>query len=79
MNIVPLIGFWYRHHDQLSALVADGKNHGMVLDFLKTNLPLIKKYYPQLNANGILDDLVTTLGAMQGDYPGEGYPDPTQR
>ncbi len=65
MNLLPLVGFYWRRHGELEALVArghsvDGSTH-VVLDIASAAVPLLKRYYPALNANGMLDDALVTL------------------
>lgn len=38
----------------------DGSSH-LVLDILAANAPLLKRYWPALNENGLLDDALATL------------------
>ncbi len=81
MNWMPLVGFYYRRHNQLSALLGKGSAGGAqkFLDFVKTNAPLIKKYWPQLNEDDLIDDAIETLEAVILDKPDPNYPDNTQR
>jgi len=82
MNFIPLVGFYYRRHAQISALLSGGAGHsGLVLEFVKANVPVVKKHWPKLNENGLLDDAIATLEAMLTDSPDRNspYPDNTQR
>ena len=81
MNFFPLVGFYYRRHAQLQALLSKGSpgKSNIVLEFVKANAPIIKKHWPQVNENGLLDDAVATLEAVITDGPDPGpspYPDP---
>lgn len=69
MNIMPFIGFYWRQHQTLDALIGtggDGKQSALIIDFLKANAPLIKAQWPKLNTNGMLDDFVATLDEAFG-------------
>ena len=64
MNIMPFIGFYWRQHQVIAALVDTGgygKTAPVAIDFIKANVPLIKARWPELNKNGMLDDFVATL------------------
>lgn len=63
MNVMPAMGFYMRRHEQLSKLAATA-NPGAVLALLDALLPVIKKYWPEYNKDGLLDDAVATLKAM---------------
>ena len=92
MNYMPLLGFWMRRHEQISGMTT---HSGGGLALFEAVLPVIKKYWPDMNKNGILDDALATLkevtGTATGDHPfaslnnpnekdfGQKYPDPTQR
>ena len=65
MNLLPLVGFYWRRSAQIDKLVgsgthSDGTSH-LVLDVLTTAAPLLKKYWPALNQDGMLDDALVTL------------------
>ena len=83
MNWLPLVGFYYRRHAQIQALLSKGSagKSSVVLDFVKANAPVIKKHWPEVNGDGLLDDVVATLEAVMSDGPdpGSNYPDNTQR
>lgn len=79
MQVLPLIGFYWRRNQQLSSLLAQGQSNDshIVIDVASMVVPLLKKYYPALNSDGLLDDLLTTLKEVfattptapaQGDY-----------
>lgn len=63
MNLLPLVGFYWRRNQQIEKLVASGHsdNSHIVLDLANAAAPLLKKYYPALNEDGMLDDALTTL------------------
>ena len=65
MNLLPLVGFYWRRSKDIEKLVSsgnsdDGSSH-IVLDVLGAAAPLLKKYCPKLNENGLLDDAMETL------------------
>ena len=65
MNLLPLVGFYWRRNKDIEKLVSsghgsDGSSH-LILDVLNANAPLLKKYWPALNENGLLDDALETL------------------
>ncbi len=65
MQLLPLVGFYWRRNQEISALVASG--HGsdqsshIILDIANAAMPLVKKWYPNLNKDGLLDDLLNTM------------------
>lgn len=63
MQLLPLVGFYWRRNQQISKLVAGGKttNSHLVLDILEANAPILKKQFPSLNDDGLLDDFITTM------------------
>jgi hypothetical protein len=65
MNLLPLGGFYWRRSKDIEKLVSsghstDGSSH-FILDVLNANAPLLKKYYPAINENGLLDDAMEIL------------------
>ncbi len=81
MNALPLLGFYYRRHAQIAAMMDAGKrgdSSHVVLDFARALAPPLKEHFPSLNKDGLVDDALQTLEAMltEQDNP---YPDPTQR
>ena len=63
MQVMPLIGFYFRRSQEIEKLLDSGASSDghLVLDVLHAVVPLLKKYYPELNKAGLLDDVVTTL------------------
>lgn len=62
MNILPAMSFYLRRHEQIRALSGTlSSNPGAVVAVAVALVPVIKKYWPQLNADNILDDALTTL------------------
>lgn len=63
MQLLPLVGFYWRRNQQLDKLVAQGQSGDshIVVELAEAIVPLMKKYYPALNADGLLDDALTTL------------------
>lgn len=70
MQILPLVGFYWRRHSQIEELLksSNGDSH-VVLDVLSANVPLLKKYFPNLNKDGLLDDAITTLKEVLAPAP----------
>jgi len=64
MNLMPLLGFYYRQHAQISQIFGgdgSGKGSEIVIELASTAVPLLKKHWPAYNANGLLDDALSTL------------------
>lgn len=65
MQLLPLVGFYWRRNQQISKLFASGKSSDgsshLILDVLNANMPMLKKYFPALNVDGLLDDAMKTL------------------
>jgi hypothetical protein len=63
MQVVPLLGFYLRRGSEIEALLDKGTSSDshLILDLLDAGMPLLKKYYPDLNEKGLLDDIATTL------------------
>ena len=61
---MSILAYLFKHGSQLEQLLARGSTPGgshLFLDLLNANLPLIKKTWPALNANSLLDDTVAML------------------
>jgi hypothetical protein len=61
---MSLLMYLFKHGSQISALLAKGATPGgshLVLDLLNANLPLIKRTWPELNDNNLLDDTIAVL------------------
>jgi hypothetical protein len=66
MNIIgPLAGFYWRQNQQITKLVGSGpsssKSTQEVIDLATAAVAFLKKYYPALNGNNLLDDALATL------------------
>lgn len=65
MQLLPLVGFYWRRNQEISALVGAGRSSDqsshIILDIASAAVPLLKKYYPNLNKDGLLDDALGTL------------------
>lgn len=67
MQVMPLIGFYYRQHGEIEKQLAragGGNGAAAVLAFAGAAVPVIKKLWPSLNENGLLDDALATLGEV---------------
>jgi hypothetical protein len=67
MQLLPLVGFYWKHSQDIEKLVGSGHSDNgshIMLDLAQAAVPLLKKYYPQLNTNGLLDDGLSTLKEM---------------
>lgn len=73
MNLLPLVGFYWRRNQQIEKLVSSGKNSDgsshFVLDVMTAATPILKKYCPILNEDGLLDDALTTLKEVLAPPP----------
>jgi hypothetical protein len=71
MQVMPLIGFYFRRSQEIEKLLDSGASSDghLVLDVLHAVVPLLKKYYPALNKAGLLDDVVTTLTEVLATSP----------
>ena len=61
---MSILMYFLRHGSQISTLLEKGNTPGgshLILDLLNANLPLIKKTWPELNQNGLLDDTIAML------------------
>lgn len=79
MKILPILGFYLKHSAQIEALVNSGTKSGgghLMLDMVEANAPILKAQRPDLNANNLIDDAVSTLRDMLSDDapPAEGKP-----
>lgn len=63
MDLLPLVQFGLKHGAQLKAMLASGTSGDshMLPDFVDANVPVLKKHWPGLNENGLLDDAATAL------------------
>lgn len=64
---MSILMYLFKHGSQIQALLAKGNTPGgshLILELLNANLPLIKRTWPQLNENGLLDDTVAMLKAQ---------------
>jgi hypothetical protein len=64
MQLLPLVGFYWRQNQTLNKLfggTGSAKGTQEIIDFATATVPLLKKYYPILNTNGLLDDALNTL------------------
>jgi hypothetical protein len=85
MNVSPLIYFAMRHGRQIADLVGSSekpRDH-LLLDLAKTLAPWLKRWFPWINDQNLLDDAIDTLDNTFSDNPQTvshcpGYPDPTQ-
>ena len=73
MNLLPLVGLYWRRSQQIDKLVgsgahSDGTSH-LVIDVLTAATPLLKKYWPAINEEGLLDDVVSTLKEVLSPPP----------
>lgn len=73
MNVWPLVAFYMRRHEQIGALL---EGSGALPDLLRSNIPVIKKHWPQYNADGLLDDLLAAVNAAMAPSI---YPDPSKQ
>jgi hypothetical protein len=70
MRILPAIEFYGRRSQQLEALMQKGKKGEgphILLDLAWSLAPFLTRHFPQLNDQGILDDVLATLQAMFGE------------
>lgn len=62
MQLLPLVGFYLRRNQQINAMLESGGNNSdLLLEIVTQAMPILKKHYPQLNKDGFLDDVYTTL------------------
>jgi hypothetical protein len=67
MKFQPLIDFFWKHGAQLEALGAttsSPETTSLILDIAEAVVTIVKKRWPGLNANGLLDNALTTLRDM---------------
>jgi hypothetical protein len=72
MNIMPLVGFYWKHGSQIEAMFSGGSTPDgshLLLDVASALAPVVKKHWPQLNADNLLDDGVATLRALLAPPP----------
>jgi hypothetical protein len=57
-----MLQFYLRRGSQISAMLESGGNSSdLFMEIVSQAMPIVKKYYPHLNADGLLDDVYTTL------------------
>lgn len=64
MNFMPLVGFYWKHGNQINAMAAKTGTPGqssLLLDLATALVPVAKKHWPELNASNLLDDGLQTL------------------
>lgn len=64
-KILLLGGFYLRRNQQIKKMLESGSNNSdLLMEIVTQAMPILKKYYPQLNADGFLDDVYTTLQSL---------------
>ena len=63
--LMEYLSFWLKHQDQLRAM-SSGVNSHLTLDLLNAIAPVLKKHYPNLSVNDLLDDTVNLLRPILG-------------
>jgi len=69
MNIMPIVGFYWKHGQQINAMIpksGTGAQSSLILDIAAAAVPVIKKHWPQLNANNLCDDALAALKEVLG-------------
>lgn len=63
MNLRPLLGFFWKHGSQLQNLMESGaKPDGhLLIDVAAALTPVVKKHWPVLNENGLIDDGLSVM------------------
>ena len=64
---MSILMYFFKHGSQIQTLLEKGNTPGgshLILELLNANLPLIKKTWPELNANGLLDDTIAMMKAQ---------------
>ena len=64
---MSILMYFLKHGSQITTLLAKGNTPSgshLLFDLLNANLPIIKKTWPELNQNGLLDDTVAMLKAQ---------------
>ena len=78
MQVLPLVGFFWRRNKQIAALLEAGqssdKSSHIVLDVANAAAPLLHRYFPELNEDGLLDDALTTLKEAFAPAPNISIP-----
>lgn len=72
MNLMPLVGFYWRQHATLAKLFGGTGSAGsskFILDMIDANAPVIKKRWPTYNENGLIDDAQKTLHEVLSPDP----------
>lgn len=78
MNLLPLAEFLFKHGTQIGAMFSGGSGKGssFAVDLMNVVEPVIKKHFPELNANNLLDDARATLNAVVASDRSAGQPAP---
>jgi hypothetical protein len=64
MQLLPLVGFYWRQNQTIAKLVGPSqsdKSSREAIDLAAAAVTFLKKYYPALNENNLLDDALNTL------------------
>lgn len=73
MRLWPLFSFYEKHSDDIKTLmsgVANPNASPLFMDLLKTAVEFVKRHWPQLNPNGVLDDAIVAFeSAFAPDAP----------
>ena len=73
MKIMPIAEYYAKHGAQIETMlpkVGASGGSNIILDFANAIVPVVKKQWPELNANGLLDDTLALLGAELGSDVG---------
>lgn len=69
MNLMPLVGFYWKHGPRINTLMAANSGAGqssLLLDVVTAMAPIVKKHWPQLNTDGLIDDGLATVKEVLG-------------
>lgn len=57
------LAYLFKHGGQLLSLMQGGKTQGghIITDLLTTNAPILKRWWPKLAENDLLDDTIAML------------------
>lgn len=72
MQITPLFGLWWRRSNEIQSLIpktSGERSSQELIDLITALTPVIKKYYPTLNAKGLVDDVANTLKEVLSTPP----------
>lgn len=72
MNIMPAVGFYWKHGSQLQAMFVQSNTPNgarLILDLADALLPVIEKHFPQYNQDDMLDDAVAMLREIMAPPP----------